>query len=352
MVGRHAASWSLQIGRFAGVPVLLHFFFLMFVVLTFAVTLRDDMLKVGLLTLAVLLASVLLHELAHAWAAIRLGGQVDRIVIGPFGGLCSPRVPDEPEIQAFVALAGPLVNLSLAVVAAAALSLGTNVNLLDFVNPIVVPTGIQEGTTWHIVGKLTFWLNWTLLLINLLPAYPFDGGPALRATLWPVLGRRTACVVTSRVAMALAVGLCVLAFLPGLNSEPHPTVPYWVPLVTLGIFLFFSAQQDCLAAQRGGHSNDLAGYNVHGEGIDLLDELWPNDETDDDAVLVEQRSDQRLEHGDQTRRSEEEYEDAQVDDILARLHRSSIDQLTGEERALLERASQRYRRRSQSHDAD
>lgn len=349
MVGRHAASWSLQIGRFAGVPVRLHFFFLVFVVLTFAFTLRDDMLEVGLLTVAVLLVSLLLHELAHAWSALRLGGRVDRIVIGPFGGLCAPRVPDEPEVQVSVALAGPLVHLALAVVAAAALSLGSGENVLEFINPIVVPAGIEEGTVWQITGKLTFWLNWMLLLVNLLPAYPFDGGPALRAALWPLLGRRTATVLTGRIAMVLAVGLCVVALLP--DAEPHRTIPHWLPLVMLAIFLFFSARQDCVAAQRGGLSDDIAGYNVQTDGVDLLEESWSDDELDDDSVLVEQRYEQRRELREKSRSDEEAYEDAQVDDILARLHESSIDQLTGEERALLERASRRYRRRAQSQDA-
>jgi hypothetical protein len=262
-------------------------------------------------------------------------------------------VPDEPEIQVFVAMAGPLVNLSLAVAAAAALSFGTSENVLGLINPIVVPTLLveeAEGVSqyWLIAGKLTFWINWILLLVNLLPTYPFDGGPALRATLWPALGRRTACIVTSRIAMVVAAGLCVLALIPNLDPEPHRTIPHWAPLVTLAVFLFFSARHDCLLAQRGGLADDVAGYHVPADGVDLLDELWSDEDLDDDAVLVQQRYDQRQEHREQARRAEEEYEDAQVDDILARLHESGLDNLTREERALLQRASERYRRRAKS----
>ena len=60
--------------------------------------------------------SVTLHEVGHSLAAIRVGGKVDAVVLGPVGGLISPRVPDEPEIHLFVALAGPIVHLLLAVI--------------------------------------------------------------------------------------------------------------------------------------------------------------------------------------------------------------------------------------------
>jgi stage IV sporulation protein FB len=343
MAGRHAGSWSLTLGRLWGVPVRLHFFFLLFVVLTLAVTVHEkDLVIPGILTLAILLASVFLHEMAHALAALRAGGRVDHIVIGPFGGLSSPRVPDEPEVHVYVALAGPLVHLSLAVISAAILSLGTDTNVVALLSPMA-SAELLGGSGWVIGVKLAFWLNWLLLLFNMLPAYPFDGGPALRAALWPLLGRRTACVVTSRVAIGMAIGLCVLAFVLK-EQAPHPLVPLWVPLVMLAIFLFFSARQDLHALDKSGLTDDLAGYRVPGEGLDLLDELWSSDD-EQDAVLVEQRNDRRRERQEQARRAQEEYEDARVDDILARLHRSSLQDLSKEERAVLERASLRYRQR-------
>ena len=154
------------------------------------------------------------------------------------------------------------------------------------------------------------------------------------------------------VAMGLAALLCVVAFLGPFGPEVHRTLPYWVPPVTLAIFLFFSAQQDLAAVQKVGLSDDMAGYHVQADGVDLLEELWADEHFDEDAVLVQQRRDQRREHREQARRAQEEYEDAQVDDILARLYQSSLDQLTSEERALLERASQRYRRRSQPRDEE
>jgi Zn-dependent protease len=349
MVGRQVTVWSVTLGRFWGVPVRLHIFFLIFIVLTLAVT-AGDMLGPGLITVGILLTSLLLHEFAHTAAAIKLGGQVDQIVIGPFGGLSSPRVPDQAEVQVFVALAGPMVHLSLIVLAAIGLSFDSSVHVLGLLQPFVPSQLVDsgQGSSWVLAGKLTLWLNWMLLLLNLLPAYPFDGGPALRAALWPLVGRRTACIVTSRVAMGIAVGLALLPLFIQ-HPQPHPTLPLWIPLVTLAIFLFFSAQQDLASLSRSGDSEETPDYDVQGDGVDLLDELWAAEE---DTVLVEQRSDRRRQRRKQVKRAEEEYEDARVDDVLARLHQSSLDRLTGEERALLHRASERYRHRYESQEED
>jgi Zn-dependent protease len=94
-----------------------------------------------------------------------------------------------------------------------------------------------------------------------LPAYPFDGGPVLRAMLWPAVGRRTARVVTARVAMVIAVCLCASSLLT-LGSEVVTRVPMWIPLVTLGTFLFFSARQDLANGTAQETADQLAGYRV------------------------------------------------------------------------------------------
>src|SRR5262245_53835712 len=105
--------WSLSLGRWAGVTVYVHVFFLLFAVLALAFALPDkDLLVAGSITVVTLLLSVLAHELAHLAATLRVGGKMDAIVIGPVGGLLPPRVPDEPEIHLFVALAGPIAHLT------------------------------------------------------------------------------------------------------------------------------------------------------------------------------------------------------------------------------------------------
>src|SRR4051812_40870699 len=222
--------WSLSLGRWWGVAVYLHLFFVLFALLGLAVTLqKPELLGAGFIMVAILLVSVTLHEAAHALAAIRVGGKVDAIVLGPVGGLISPRVPDEPEIHVFVAFAGPIVHLLLAVLAAIVLT-ANNTQLLDFLNPFTTPLNLVDPPETAIVAaKLALWLNWILMLLNLLPAYPFDGGTILRALLWPALGRRTARIVTARVAMGMAFLFCVTSVITMIGNPPT-SVPVWIPL--------------------------------------------------------------------------------------------------------------------------
>jgi Zn-dependent protease len=349
MSGCSVQRWSLSLGRWAGVHVRVHIFFLLFAVLALAYS-DVEMFGATLLILGIALVSLLLHEAAHAAAAIRLGGKVDTIILGPVGGLVSPRVPDEPEVQLFVALAGPMVHLTLAVIAAAALVASGFANIASLLNPLepsLVNIVDNQAISWLMVGKLTLWLNWVLMLVNLLPAYPFDGGPILRSMLWPALGRRTAWVVTGQIGMIVAVLICAAAWLP-YHAELNSTLYVRLPLMMLGIFLFFSARQDMASGWSEDLFHDDAGYNVRGDGVELLDPITLEDE-DDEAVLVEHQS-RQSESRDQRRRAQEAYEDARVDDILARLHDTSMSQLSREELEILQRASERYKQRLHSGD--
>src|SRR5262245_9853132 len=277
--------WSLPLGRWFGVPIYVHIFLLLFAVLAVACSV-PDMAAAGALTVVVLVASVMLHELAHTLAALRVGGKIDAIVLGPFGGMISPRVPDEPEVHLFVALAGPIVHLLLAVLAAVVLASACDTHLAGLYNPIAMPDDLVDPDKLSlIVAKLTLWLNWILMLLNFLPAYPFDGGPVLRAMLWPAVGRRTARVVAARAAMVIAVELCASSLLT-LNSDVVTRLPMWIPLVTLGTFLFFSARQDLAAGATPESSNEPIGYRVSSEGLDLLDVDWSGDD-EEEGVLVE-----------------------------------------------------------------
>lgn len=348
MPGCCVQRWSISLGRWWGITVYLHLFFIISAVLALAFAIQDsDLLSIGALTVLILLVSVLLHELGHAVAAVRVGGKVDAIVLGPVGGLISPRVPDEPEALLFVALAAPIVHLLLAVLAAIVLALAGDTQLLGLLNPVAPQDLIEGGTdvtarvsSWAVAVKLTLWINWVLMLLNLLPAYPFDGGPILRAALWPAVGRRTARIVTARVAMVVAVLICGLA-LWTIRWELPTSIPMWMPLVMLGLFLYFSARQDMAMANSKDPTEWPEGYDPNCDSVDMLDTDWLT-YNEDEGVLVEHG---RRQESETDQRVEEASEDARVDDILARLHNSSWEALSAEEIAVLQRASQRYRRR-------
>ncbi len=344
MRGCSVQRWSLSLGRWAGIHVRVHIFLLLFAVVSLAY-MPADLYWPACLTLGVAIGSLFLHEAAHSLAAIRVGGKVDSVILGPVGGLVSPRVPDEPEVQLFVALAGPIVHLSLVVVAAVGLALAGNTNILTLLHPLNLSLIDDNQSAWLLVGKLTLWINWMLLLLNLLPAYPFDGGPIFRAMLWPALGRRTARVVTGRAGMIVGVLIAAAALVRFSAPELDNLAFVKLPLVMLGIFVFFSARQDLVSDWSEDLFDEAAGYRVRSDGVDLLEPV-ELEEDDEEPVLVEHQRRQG-ESQDKRRQTQEAYEDARVDDILARLHDTNLSQLSPEELEILRRASERYKQRLQ-----
>ncbi len=341
--------WSIGFGVWFGVPVRLHVLMLLFAALAVGITFDGDW-TLGVLPALVLLGSVAIHEASHCIAARRLGGQVDALVLSPIGGLHAPRVPNEPEPQLFVALMGPMANLALVIAtifALVTLPIPTD-QLLPLLNP-VSPVGMLDGPLTTVLLKQILWINWTLFLLNLLPAYPFDGGPALRAALWPLFGKPTATVVTAYVGQGIAGALCVLAVV-AKKVDPQAIMPLWAPLTVLAVFLFFSTRRDLvLAHQLEDASETLLPYPRSPEGSDLLSADW----TDEDysTVLVEKSSKEaKTERRRDQQEADEAYEDACVDDILARLHHTGFEHLSNEDRAILQRASRRYRDRQQLDD--
>ncbi len=329
-----AIRWSFGLGSWWGVPVRLHLFLVLFCVALVSMTLAA-MPAEALLTLAVILISLLLHEAAHALAAVKLGGEVDALVLGPLGGLLSPRVPNEPEPQFFVAFAGPIVNLALAVSAAAILVFRGQPNTVELIMQ-VAPASLAEGDWLLSTARLLVWWNCWVFVLNLIPVFPFDFGPALRAMLWPLVGKRTAGEVAGQAGRLVALGLLLLAISVSRAEEPaNPS--HWLPISLLAVFVFFSAQHDLTLLRRESNNPLLLSGPTR-------DSIW--DEDEEGLVLVEHSSmSSQQEPADERRRWDEAGEDARVDDILARLHSGGLEQLSPEDRDILQRASRRYRRR-------
>src|SRR5437762_1921858 len=108
-----SSSWSLQIGRWRGVPIRVHAIFFAVAVLALFLSISrpgQEAAGYGLLSIAVLLASVLVHELGHCLAAARAGVHPEQIVLGPLGGLMPTHLPREPQAELITALAGPVVS--------------------------------------------------------------------------------------------------------------------------------------------------------------------------------------------------------------------------------------------------
>ena len=327
-------TWSFPWGIWWGTRVRVSVFFpLLFVVLCLQLTTWQHGLLVGLLVVL----STVLHEAAHVWSARSTGGWADEILIWPLGGLIfvqpSPRCRD----RVMTAAAGPLVNAVICLVTgvtvwrAGLLWESMNVfNGLPTVELFAGPTELLQGTV-----ILLFFVNWLLLLINLLPVYPFDGGRILQAVLseWLLVETRTAVYV--RIGAVVGCGVLVMGLLID-SPELHGT---WI--VCLGaVILVLNLQEAAHMRAVDDLEEALLEYEL---SLDYSDDL---EEWNAASPGMLERWRLRREETRVHRQEEHHREVAeQVDKLLEKVHLLGLDALTPEEKCQLKEASQSFRDR-------
>jgi Zn-dependent protease len=189
---------SIRLFRFAGIEVFLHWSW--FLVALYSINQRADhytSLTWNVLEYLALFCIVLLHEFGHSLACRQVGGRADRIVLWPLGGVAYVQPPERPGATLWSIAAGPLVNAIL-------------IPVFLRIGRLMVVSGLAETTPN--ACKLVFMIvdiNIGLLIFNLLPIYPLDGGQILRSLLWFPLGRARSLIVAAVIGL-LGVGALVL----------------------------------------------------------------------------------------------------------------------------------------------
>ena len=179
--------------------------------------------------MTVIFACVVLHELGHALAAGRFGVRTKDIILMPIGGIARlERMPKRPHEELIVALAGPAVNVAIAAV------------LLMITMPFVGLSGLLNPTSLstNLVGK-TIGVNLAMIVFNILPAFPMDGGRVLRA----LLSIRIEHLRATRTAAAIGQVMAVLVGLGGLFVFNNPM------LIFIAGFVYLGAAQEAGAAE-------------------------------------------------------------------------------------------------------
>jgi Zn-dependent protease len=198
---------SFRLFRLFGIDVFLHWSW--FLILVWRITVRKEAYSAlfwPILEVLTLFGIVLMHEFGHALACRQVGGKADQIVLWPLGGVAYVSPPQRPGPVLWSIVAGPLVNLLLVPVFAGAWMLASSVGWEDS-----VPDG------YHFVVRI-FEINLVLLVFNMLPIYPLDGGQILQALLWFVLGRARSLMVATVLGFIGAGGLIVVALYSGSLS--------------------------------------------------------------------------------------------------------------------------------------
>lgn len=219
---------ALYLGRIAGIRLSVHWTFIFILMYVFIIyyQMEQNPLQglMGVLLILALFACVILHELGHALTAKRFNIMTKSITILPIGGLARlEKFPEKPKEELLIVLAGPLVNVGIAILIY--LGLYATDNMPSFTEN---PEGMVKLT-----GAI-FWFNLlianvVLAVFNFIPAFPMDGGRILRALLSFKLDREKA----TKIAAGIGQFIAVLFFFAGFY------VSIW--LVFIGIFIFFSA---------------------------------------------------------------------------------------------------------------
>ena len=191
---------SIHLFRFAQVDVFLHWSW--FLVAVFEINARAgrySSVAWNVLEYLALFLIVLLHEYGHALACRQVGGTANQIVLWPLGGVAYVDPPPRPGATLWSIAAGPLVNVGLLPVLMFLLMLSR-----AWEWELVMPNG-------YALLRAVLFINVGLLLFNLLPVYPLDGGQILRSLLWFVMGRGRSLMVATLLGFVGVAGLIVLA---------------------------------------------------------------------------------------------------------------------------------------------
>jgi Zn-dependent protease/predicted transcriptional regulator len=222
-------KWSWKLGKFAGIEVYLHATFVLFVAW---IALMHWMSGHGAAAIVygtgfilALFGSVLLHEFGHALTARRYGIRTRNITLLPIGGIAQlERMPDKPSQELAVALAGPAVN---AVIASALF-------VLLYAGGGIAPLRTAAMMQGSFLARVML-ANVSLLFFNLLPAFPMDGGRALRA----LLKFRMEPLRATQVAATVGQFFALVFGFAGFLFNPM--------LVLIAIFIWFGASQEASA---------------------------------------------------------------------------------------------------------
>jgi len=196
-----ARQGSIHLFRFSGIDLFLHWSW--FLVAAFEIESRKgrySSVTWNVVEYLALFLIVMLHEFGHALACRQVGGTANQIVLWPLGGVAYVNPPPRPGATLWSIAAGPLVNVVLLPVLAVAFVLSRSLGWAEAMPDL------------HKLVRAVFMIDVVLLVFNMLPIYPLDGGQILRSLLWFVIGRARSLMVATILGFLGVAGFFGLAF--------------------------------------------------------------------------------------------------------------------------------------------
>jgi Zn-dependent protease len=351
---RDPFSWSFPIGRLFGVTIKIH---ILFPVVALGIILRAGMQKDVVpgswidvsMVMGLLFVSVMLHEFGHCFGARLMEGDANEILIWPLGGLAYATVPHTPRANFVMVACGPLTNLLLCVISAGLLAVAVEPALQPVWDPFAIicrqhANGGMYLQGWdgreHFVTNLGalvltrfFWVNWVLLLLNVLVlGYPLDGGRMLQCVLWPRLGYEQA------TRWAVFIGFFFVFVMIIASLAMNEVLP-----LCLAVLIFASCRQQLIILETGGEES-VFGYDFS-QGYTSLERDQPPPPRKRRLNFwqrwLQRRAARKLQRELETREAEER----RMDELLDKIQREGKQSLTDEEHRFLKRVADKYRNR-------
>lgn len=219
----------LKLGSIAGIKIEVHWTFTLLLIWVAIIEMQQganlERILLNEALIIVLFFCVVLHELGHALTAKKFDINTKKIMLLPIGGLATlERMPKKPAQELLVAIAGPAVNVIIALLLALVIPIRSYFGLDGAALEALLYTPTLENFLFYL-----FIANVMLVVFNLIPAFPMDGGRVLRALLTFKMGR----VNATEVAAALGQAMAILFFVIGLMVNPF--------LILIAFFIFFGA---------------------------------------------------------------------------------------------------------------
>lgn len=322
---------GVRLFRWFDIEVRIHLMFLLWIlfdVINFTMRYKGAGLWYWLFTSGALFAIVLCHEFGHCFAARWVGGSADRILMWPLGGLAFVTAPYRPTPQLIVAAGGPLVN----------------VIFLVLLTPyIIVADGAEFGS--YFLGyypsgmgfgfylSLFYAINLDLLIFNLIPGYPMDGGRIFRCLLWYKLGLARSTAIAVTVAKVCAA-LMILAGLPVLFGAGNGLL-----LMFLGLFVWYGAEQERRLVESGALvTESYGGYDT------TYDPPASSREPGGISGWLRKRRERKAAIQAERDARERVEREQKVDELLEKVKREGLSSLSAAEKKYLTSASKHFKR--------
>ena len=314
---------AFSIGTYFGIRVRIHASFVLFAIFLLLAPGSVTGFEVvdALTSLFILFGIVLLHEFGHCFAARYMGGEAYDIIMSPLGGLASATPPHRPWPTFVTVAGGPLVNVAICLITGIALYFLAGLVPVNPFNPLAFdpgPTSVAYYLWW------IYYVSYAILLFNLLPIYPLDGGQMLHSILWPQIGYYKATNVSCITGMVGSVGMAFYGLAGG-----H----LFLTFIAISCFMY--------CYQKRMQLKEMGPEGLH-DAIDYSASLRA---TADDDHPRRRKLSRFAVRRIRKKAQKEQQELARIDAILDKVAKQGMQSLTWFERRALRQATERQRQR-------